>query len=79
MQINIAEAKKHFSELIQKIIEDETGSIIIARYGEPVAELRAYQKPASGKRIGVAEGILTAPDDLDKHNAEIEELFGGTF
>lgn len=79
MQINIAEAKKRLSELIKEISEDNTGSIVIARYGEPVAVLSAYKKPSPSKRIGVGKGIIDAPNNLDQHNDEIEELFGGTF
>ena len=29
------------------------------------------------KRIGIAEGEFTVPDDIDKYNDEIAELFGG--
>ena len=29
------------------------------------------------KRIGVAEGDFTVPEDIDKYNGEIAEMFGG--
>ena len=31
--------------------------------------------PSSQQRIGVAKGKLTVPDDIDKYNDEIEDLF----
>jgi hypothetical protein len=31
----------------------------------------------SGKRLGVAKGKFTVPDDIDAHNAEVAQLFLG--
>ncbi|MCM1183187.1 MAG: type II toxin-antitoxin system RelB/DinJ family antitoxin [Roseburia sp.] len=31
----------------------------------------------TGKRIGVAEGEFIVPEDIDKYNDEIAEMFGG--
>ncbi|WP_283171178.1 hypothetical protein [Curtanaerobium respiraculi] len=45
-----------------------------------VTFLSEKQKPAEradvSKRIGIAEGVFPAPDDLDECNDEIAELFG---
>lgn len=29
------------------------------------------------KRIGIARGEFQVPDDIDKYNNEIEDMFGG--
>lgn len=29
------------------------------------------------KRIGIAKGEFVAPDDIDRYNDEIEDMFGG--
>lgn len=34
-------------------------------------------EPETDKRIGIAEGEFTVPDDIDKYNDEIADLFGG--
>ncbi len=76
MKINILEAKTRLSALIRLIETGKEDTIIISRYGKPVAKMTVYEAPRS-KRIGVAKGKLTSPTDLDKYNNEIEELFGG--
>lgn len=32
----------------------------------------------TAQRIGVAKGAFQVPDDIDKFNDEIEDMFGGT-
>ncbi|MDE7019192.1 MAG: type II toxin-antitoxin system RelB/DinJ family antitoxin [Lachnospiraceae bacterium] len=34
-------------------------------------------KQEEGKRIGVAEGEFIVPEDIDKYNDEVMEMFGG--
>ncbi|MBO4926713.1 MAG: type II toxin-antitoxin system Phd/YefM family antitoxin [Clostridiales bacterium] len=78
MQVNILEAKTNLSNLVRLIETGKEESIIIARYGKPVAKMVLYNDVPAGKRIGVAKGKLKSPKDLDKHNDEIAALFGGT-
>ena len=77
MQVNILEAKTNLSNLVRLIEIGKEESIIIARYGKPVAKMVVYNKPPVSGRIGVAKGKLRSPADLDRHNDEIAELFGG--
>ena len=77
MQVNILEAKTELSKLIRLIETGKEESIIIARYGKPVVKLTPYTDVPVSRRIGVAKGKLQAPADLDAHNDEIAELFGG--
>jgi hypothetical protein len=37
----------------------------------------AVKRQALGKRIGVAEGEFTVPDDIDGDNAAIADMFAG--
>lgn len=76
MQVNILEAKTSFSSLVKKIETGKEDIIIIARYGKPVAKLSAYYDAPVDKRIGIAKGKLKSPDDIDKYNSEIADLFG---
>ena len=50
IQVNIHEAKTHFSKLIQRVLSGE--EIIIARSGRPVAKLGPFLtgKPRNCKR-----------------------------
>lgn len=62
MQVNVHQAKSQLSRLLQLVEEGET--VIIARHGEPVAELvRARRK--SGFPFGIArlEPLVAAGDD----------------
>ena len=77
MQVNTLEAKTNLSNLIRLIETGKENMIIIARYGKPVVKMTAYQETPVSRRIGIAKGKLKTPKDLDKHNDEIAELFGG--
>lgn len=77
MQVNILEAKTELSKLIRLIETGKEDQIIIARYGKPVAKMAVYNDTPVSKRIGIAKGKLKSPEDLDQHNDEIVELFGG--
>lgn len=77
MQVNILEAKTNLSNLVRLIETGKEERIIIARYGKPVVKMVVYNDAPVTKRIGVAKGKLKSPVDLDRHNDEIAELFGG--
>ncbi len=77
MQVNILEAKTELSKLIRLMETGKEDQIIIARYGKPVAKMTVYNDTPVSKRIGIAKGKLKSPEDLDQHNDEIVELFGG--
>lgn len=78
MQVNILEAKTNLSKLVKLIETGKEDSIIIAKYGKPVAKMVVYNDVPVSKRIGIAEGRLKSPDDLDQYNDEISAMFGGT-
>ena len=76
MQVNIYDAKTHFTELIDKLETEE--EIIIARRGTPVAKLVPFDH-AVKRPIGTAKGIFSVPvtsEEFDKGNDEIAEMFG---
>ncbi len=63
-QINIAEAKAHFSEIIQKALLGE--EIIIAKGDKPLVKLVPLSKPDKKRIPGSAtEQILYVADDFD--------------
>ncbi|MBR5940545.1 MAG: type II toxin-antitoxin system Phd/YefM family antitoxin [Neisseriaceae bacterium] len=73
-QINIFQAKQTFSALIEAVESGQEDEIIIARNNKPVARVIPYQshKPVI---LGIAKGKFEIPDDIDKHNDEIAEMF----
>lgn len=77
MQVNILEAKTELSKLIRLIESGKEDQIIIARYGRPVVKMTVYNDTPASKRIGIAKGRLKSPNDLDRDNGEIAQLFGG--
>jgi len=61
MQVNVHEAKSQLSRLLERVEEGET--VIIARHGQPVAELVPARRK-TGFPFGIAhEEPLVAPGD----------------
>jgi prevent-host-death family protein len=76
--VNMLEAKSQLSRLVEAVESGAETEVIIARNGRPAAKLVAITGKPVGKRIGVAKGKFTAPDDFDAENEAIAALFGGS-
>ena len=63
MQVNIHEAKTHFSKLVEQASKGE--EIIIAKAGKPVAKLVTLEKPKESRKPGSGKGQVTMCDDFD--------------
>jgi prevent-host-death family protein len=63
MEVNIHEAKTHFSRLLRRVSEGE--EITIARAGVPVARLVAVEKTANVRPLGFARDKIWIADDFD--------------
>jgi prevent-host-death family protein len=73
MEVNIHEAKTHFSRLLERVALGE--EVIIAKAGRPVAKLVPLDEPKR-RFLGSAKGEFTVPDDFnDPLPKEIEDLF----
>jgi prevent-host-death family protein len=73
--VNMLDAKTNLSRLVEAVESGDESEILIARNGKPVARLTAVKRDVS-RRIGMAQGVFEAPDDIDLYNDEIAELFG---
>lgn len=73
MEVNIHEAKTHFSRLLERVALGE--EIIIAKAGTPVAKLVPLKKMTKKRVFGSAKGEFTVPDDFNDPDPEIEDLF----
>jgi len=75
-QVNIHEAKTHFSKLVERVEAGE--EIVIARNGKPVAKLVPYAERKKKRQLGAWEGrgFWVAPDwDSDEANDEAWKEF----
>lgn len=77
-QVNMYEAKTHFSQLVKCVATGENKEIVIANRGTPMAKIVPYEK-AEERKIGVAEGKYNIPstvEEFDSCNDEIAAMFG---
>jgi prevent-host-death family protein len=76
MQVNIHEAKTHFSKLIDRAVAGE--EIIIGKAGKPVAVLSRYiPSDKSLRKPGAWKGKARIKAGFYKADKEIEKLFYG--
>lgn len=76
-QVNMLEAKTTLSRLVEDIEQGRHREIVIARNGRPAAKLVAIDTPHTQKRLGVAKGKFDLPDDIDRHNEAVAQIFLG--
>ena len=78
--INMLDAKTSLSKLVQALESGAETEFIIARNGRPAARLVPLGRGQTdrSRRIGVAKGRFSVPDDIDRSNPEIRELFDGS-
>jgi prevent-host-death family protein len=63
MQINIHDAKTHFSRIINQVLQGD--EIVIARDGKPLVRLIPYSEEANVRRGGQLKGLIEISDDFD--------------
>jgi prevent-host-death family protein len=63
MEVNIHQAKTHFSSLLRKVASGE--EVIIARAGVPVARLVPVEKKHNVRPLGMDRGKIWIADDFD--------------
>lgn len=76
--VNIHDAKKHLSKLIEQAIEGDP--FIIAKAGKPLVKVTRLDASSAGqvKRLGFMTGQISVPDDFDHMDSKaVEQLFGG--
>lgn len=78
--INMLDAKTSLSKLVQSLESGAEAEFIIARNGRPAARLVPLGRSQTdrSRRIGVAKGRFAVPDDIDRSNPDVRELFEGS-
>jgi len=69
IQVNIHEAKTHFSKILTRVLAGE--EVVIARAGTPVARLVPLVKRADRRLPGSAKGKLTIAPDFNEPLPEV--------
>jgi prevent-host-death family protein len=76
--VNMHEAKTRLSQLVDAVESGRESEVVIARNGKPAARLVPIaQAPDTSKRIGIAKGKFTVPDDWDADDDLIAAMFEG--
>lgn len=73
--VNMLEAKTQLSRLVDAIERGLESEVVIARNGRPVARLTSLESSQRPRRLGLAKGIVVAPDSIDAANPLIADLF----
>ena len=74
-QVNIMDAKNDLSNLVQLLETRQEEIILITRDGTPVVEMRLAKRKPVSKRIGAAKGKIHVPNDFNKWDSEITDMF----
>ena len=75
--VNMLEAKSTLSRLVESVELGEIDAVIIARNGRPAAKLVAIEANKLDKRLGIAKGKFSVPENIDAHNQAVAKLFFG--
>ena len=65
-QFNMFEAKTNLSKIAKMLEEGKEDYVIIARNGKPLLRIVLEKESDVSKRIGLAKGSFTIPDDFDE-------------
>jgi len=63
MEVNVHQAKTHFSELLRRIMGGE--EITIARAGVPIARLVPLERAGGRRPLDIDRGVFEVPEDFD--------------
>jgi prevent-host-death family protein len=82
-KVNVHEAKTDLSKLMDAVESGRESEIILARNGRPsvrIVPLSGVAPPGKKTiKFGLAKGLFTVPDDIDRDNEKIAKLFYGEF
>jgi prevent-host-death family protein len=74
-QVNIYEAKTHFSKLCDQAASGN--DVVIARHGQPWVRITTLERQKRKIRFGLMQDMPAIPDDFDEPMPDIQRLFEG--
>jgi antitoxin (DNA-binding transcriptional repressor) of toxin-antitoxin stability system len=73
--IDIEEAEKHLSKLVDEAVNGE--AFVIAKDGKPLVKVEALRGGSAPRGIGFLAGEIAVPDDFDRMGEkQIAAMFG---
>lgn len=76
-QVNVLDAKTNFSKLLMLLETKQESEVIICKNNKPVAKITPMNTTDVSKRLGIAKGKFTIPDDFDDEDPVINAMFYG--
>ena len=76
IQVDISEAINDLSRLIKLLEVKQEDIIYLMKNGTAVAQITLIPSKPVSRRIGVAEGKFRTPDEFDRWDKEVENMFG---
>lgn len=75
--VNVHEAKTHLSRIIEQVLANGE-PVTIARAGKPAVIVSPHPESRTARRtLGILQGKIRLPENLDIHDAEIQGMFEG--
>lgn len=71
IQVNVHEAKTHFSKLLKEVLKGK--EIIIAKGNKPIAKLISIEGKKPKRKLGTAKGKVQIAPDFDEPINDFEE------
>lgn len=71
--VNVSEAKAKLTQIMKRVLAGE--EVVIARAGEPLIRLTAYQTDLTPRPSGQLRGTLWVAEDFDAPDPELERHF----
>jgi len=71
IQVNIHEAKTHFSKLLKEVLKGK--EIIIAKGNKPIAKLISIEGKKLKRKLGTAKGKIKMTPDFDEPIHDFKE------
>lgn len=71
IQVNIHEAKTHFSKLLKEVLKGK--EIIIAKGNKPIAKLISIERKKPKRKLGTAKGKIQMAPDFDEPINDFKE------
>jgi prevent-host-death family protein len=71
--INVQEAKTHLSRYLEQARAGQT--ILIGKYGKPLAKLSPYSPQSEPRPLGGLEGKISIASDFDDEDPQVNLLF----
>ena len=70
-QVNIHEAKRHFSKLVEEV--ENGGEVVVARAGKPILRLVKVEEVHTPRRLGFAKDCFVdfSQDEWDALDADV--------